>query len=65
MKCSDYRTISLMSLGIKLLLKIIFNRMIKTINREVGKLQFEFEEKTGRQEVIFTLRILMERSIQV
>ena len=54
-----------MSLGIKLLLKIIFNRMIKTINREVGELQFGFGEKTETQEVIFVLRILMERSIQV
>ena len=64
-KCRDYRTISLMSHGMKLLLKIILNKMIKTIDREVGELQFGFREKTGTQEAIFVLKILMERSIQV
>ena len=49
-KCSNYKTISLMSHGIKLLLKIILNKMIKTIDREVGELQFGFKEKTGTRE---------------
>ena len=44
-KCSDYTTIGLMSHGIKLL-KIILNRLIKTVDREVGELQFGFREKT-------------------
>ena len=39
--------------------------MIKTIDREVGELQLGFREKTGTQEAIFVLRILMERNIQV
>ena len=64
-KCSDCKTISLVYHGIKLFLKIILNRMMKAIDREVGKLQFGYREKTETREVIFVLRILIEKSIQV
>ena len=39
--------------------------MIKTIDKEVGKLQFGVREKAGTREAIFVLRILMVGSTQV
>lgn len=64
-KCSDHRTISLMSHGIKLLLKIILKRLYREIDKEVGETQFGFLKNTGTREAIFALRMLGEKCLQV
>ena len=64
-KCSDHRTISLMSHGIKLLLKIILKRLYREIDKEVGETQFGFRADTGTREAIFALRTFCERCLEV
>ena len=65
MICTEFRTISLMSHVTKLLLKIIQQRMVNKIDKEVSKLQSGFRPGTGTREGIFNLRAICERATDV
>ena len=65
MICKEFRTISLMSHGTKLLLKIIQQRMANNIDKEVSRLQSGFRPGTGTREGIFNLRTICERATDV
>ena len=58
--CTEYRTISLMSHVTKLLLKVIEQRIVKTI---VSRLQSGFRTGSGTREGIFNLRTVCEQAI--
>ena len=53
MKCTEYRTISLMSLMIKIMMKIILNRYEKKMDNEIGEVQSGFKASVGTRERIF------------
>ena len=59
-KCTDFRTISLMSHVTKLLLKLIQQRIISTTDREGRRLQNGVRPGLGTREGVFNLRTLIE-----
>ena len=63
-KCTEFRTISLMSHISKLLLKVIQHRIVTKIENEVSKLQSGFRPGFGTREGIFNLRMIIERAIE-
>ena len=63
-ECSDFRTISLMSHTVKILLKIFLESMKCKINEEVGEEQFGFRKGTGTTEGIFCMNILAQKPIE-
>ena len=65
MICTEFRTISLMSLVTKLLLKLIQQRMATKIDKEVSRLQSGFRPGTGTREGLFNLRTICERATDV
>ena len=62
-KCTEFRTISLMSHITKLLLKIIQQRIATRIDQEISELQSGFRKGSGTREGIFKLRTICERTI--
>ncbi len=64
MACENYRTISLMSRVLKVLLKIILQRIRRKLRPEIPDNQYGFMENRGTRNAIFILRIISERAIQ-
>ena len=64
-ECELHRTISLMSHITKLLLRVLMNRMRKSVRPEISRTQFGFVPDKGTRNAIFTLSMLMERCIEV
>ena len=62
--CEMHRTISLMSVVIKILLKILMMRMRSKIRPEISEVQCGFMKDTGTRNAIFILRNLCERMIE-
>jgi len=62
--CANYRTISLMSHILKVLLKIILQRIRRQLLPEIPRIQFGFMKDRSTINAIFTLRMLGERAIQ-
>ena len=60
-KCSDYRTLSLMSHILKTILKVLLLRNRKKIEEEVDETQSGFVTGKGTREGIFNLRTIIER----
>ena len=60
-KCSDHRTISLISHASKILLKIIMERINPIINRHLDETQLGFRKGKGTRDGIFLLRNISER----
>ena len=59
-RCENYRTISLMSLGCKILTRIIYRRMEKMVESDLGEDQFGFRRNVGTREAILALRLIFE-----
>lgn len=64
MDCSQYRTISLTSHVMKVLLKIILNRNRNKIETEINEVQSGFRQKVGTREGVFNLRIILEKYLE-
>ena len=64
-KCTEFRTISLMTHISKLLLKIVQQRIADKIDKEVSRLQSGFRAEMGTREGIFNLRTICERTLEV
>ena len=64
-ECSDFRTISLMPHTLKIFLKIIQNRIARSIDREVGRTQFGFRPGSGTREGIFAFNIIAQKHLEV
>jgi len=65
LECSDFRTISLMSHGMKDLLKIILDRNEKKLEAEISENQSGSRPGKGTREGIFNLRIIIQRYLEV
>ena len=65
MICTEFRTISLMSHVTKLLIKLMQQRMVNKIDKEVSRLQSGFRPGTGTRERIFNLCTTCERATDV
>ena len=64
-ECELHRTISLMSHFTKVLLRVLMNRMRKSLRPEISKTQFGFVPDKGTRNAIFTLSMIIERCIEV
>ena len=65
MECTEYRTISLMSHMIKIMLQIILNRNEKKIDNEIGEMQPGFKASAGTREGIFNLREILDKYLGI
>ena len=63
--CTDFRTISLMSHVMKLLLRITLDRIEQKVEEEIGETQSRFRRGKGTREGIFNLRTILERYLEV
>lgn len=63
--CNDFRLISLMSHSLKLLLKIILNRIKQKCEETMGNKQFGFRDGLGTREALFSMLTLLQRSWEV
>ena len=61
--CENHRTISLMSHVTKLVLRIVINRIRRTLD-EIVPVQYGFMPDKGTGNAIFVLRRLVERSVE-
>ena len=64
-ECSDHRTISLMCHTLKLLLTVILRRISTKIDAVVSDEQTGFRKNSGTREGIFSLRMLVEKHIEM
>ena len=64
-ECELHRTISLMSVDIKVILRILMMRMRSKIVPEIDKVQCGFVKDSGTRNAIFILRHLCEKAIEV
>lgn len=60
-KCSEYRTISLMSHVLKIFLKIIHNRIYKKVEENISNTQFGFRNGFGTRDALFGYQVLLQR----
>ena len=63
--CIDFRTISLISHVMKLLLRIILDHIAQNVEEEIGETQSGFRRGKGMRERIFNLRTILERYLEV
>ena len=63
--CTDFRTISLMSHVIKIILKIIIERNTQRLEEIVSDTQSGFRIKIGTREGIFNARSLVEATLEI
>ena len=61
-KCSDYRTISLIAQTAKIIAKILRRRIEKKIEDVLGEDQFGFRREKGTRGAIGMMRIIAERT---
>ena len=63
-ECDQHRTISLMGHLTKVMLRVLINKMRNKIVPEISKTQFGIMADKGTRNAIFSLRILMKRTIE-
>jgi len=63
-ECADYRTISLISHALKILLKMINSRLQSRAVMFIGNTQFGFRKGCGTREAIDVMRTICERSLE-
>lgn len=64
-QCTDFRTISLMSHTLKILLKVIHHRIYKTLEQDISETQFGFRDGLGTREALFALNVLAQRCMDM
>ena len=64
-KCSNHRTISLISHIAKIVAKILRRRIEKKIEDVLGEDQFGFRRGKGTRDAIGMLRIISERTLEI
>jgi len=60
--CSNYRTISLVSRGSKILLSVIMSRIQNQMNQEISDVQAGFRACRGTRDQIVNLRLITEKA---
>jgi hypothetical protein len=63
-KCSDHRTISLITHTAMIVAKILRGRIEKKIEDVLGKNQFGFRRGKGTRDAVGMLRIISERTLE-
>src|SRR6476469_2740569 len=63
-ECSDHQTISLISHALKILLKILTNRIEAKARDFIGRYQFGFRKGCCTRDAIGVMRIICERSLE-
>ena len=63
--CNKFRTISIISQLGKIILRIVLNRIRNKIKPEISEEQYGFVKGKGTANAIFTLRMIMERAIEM
>ena len=63
-ECSDYRTLSLMSYILKILLKVILKRNKHKIESVISETQSGLMAGKGTREGIYNIRTIIERHIK-
>src|SRR6476619_3822985 len=63
-KCSDHRTISLISRASKIVLKILTNRIEAKARDFKGRNQFGFRKGCGARDAIGVMRMICDRSLK-
>ena len=61
-KCSNYRTIALMSHASKVMLKILQARLQQNVNRELPDVQAGFRKGRGTRDQAANIRWIMEKA---
>ena len=61
-KCSNYRTIALISHASKIMLKILQARLQQYVNRELSDVQAGFRKGRGTRDQIANIRWIMEKT---
>ena len=62
-KCSDYRTISIMSHILKLLLTIVNKRLENRTDKYLNGTQFSFRANGGTRDAIALFKVIMQRAL--
>lgn len=62
-KCSEHRTVSLMSHGLKVLLRVVHSRLWRKVESEIGDSQFGFRGGFGTREALFSLQVLVQKCL--
>ncbi|NNK27532.1 MAG: RNA-directed DNA polymerase, partial [Flavobacteriaceae bacterium] len=63
--CTEYRTISLMSHLIKVILKVIIKRNETKIEKHIGITQSGFRSQVGTREGILNLRLILDKYLEI
>lgn len=63
--CPDYRTISLMAHTLKILLRVVHNRISRKLDVDIGDTQFGFRKGLGTREALFALNVLSQRCLDI
>ena len=64
-ECGQHRTISIMSQTGKIVLRVILNRMRNKVDQNIGQEQYGFRKGKGTTNAIFSLRMIIERAIEM
>lgn len=64
-KCAEYRTISIMSHALKLLLSIVNKRIENKIDKYLSETQFGFRQKRGTRDAIALFKLVIQRALAV
>ena len=64
-RCSEYRTISIISHTLKLLLSIVNKRIENKIDEHLSETQFGFQEKRGTRDAIALFKLIIQRALAV
>ena len=64
MECSKHRTISIMSQAVKVLLKVVGERLKSKMEEVVDGAQFGFRKNKGTRNAIFVIRMVLERMLE-
>ena len=64
-ECQFFRKIRLMNHATKVIQKVLYNRMKKTIRSKINDCQFGFLQDRGTRNAIVTLRCIAERCLEV
>ena len=62
-QCNDFRLISLMSHSLKILLRIIHNRIQNKCEQKISREQFGFRKGMGTREALFSIQVLAQKCI--
>ena len=64
LECSNYRGITLLNLGYKILFNYIFDKLQPVVDKEIGRYQCGFRSGKSTIDQIFCLRQILERTLE-